>query len=162
MKKRMTRRRTALLLGVLMLLAAASAAFGLPLPTKIGTLWTAVTGGERADDSPVSIVGASRLGGEAVERGYWDLFIGLLLSINFFLGAFNLVPLLPLDGGHVVVALWDGLRRAWAKLWRRPPPAPVDATKLVPVTFVVVVALIAMTVVLVGADLFNPVKLLGG
>ena len=138
------------------------------LPVRVyDTAVDLFTGQSRDPNSPLSVVGAGRLAGEVAATDAPILnrvasLLTILGSLNVALLVFNLVPLLPLDGGHVVVALWDGLRRAWAKLWRRPPPAPVDATKLVPVTFVVVVALIAMTVVLVAADLFNPVKLLGG
>ena len=88
-------------------------------------------------------------------RGSW----ACSASLNIALFVFNLIPLLPLDGGHIVVALWDGIKRVWAKLFHRPPPQPVDATKLVPVTFVVVIALIAMGAVLILADIFNPVSL---
>ena len=70
--------------------------------------------------------------------------LSLLASLNIALFVFNLIPLLPLDGGHIAVALWDGIKRAWAKIFHRPPPKPVDATKLVPVTFVVVIALVVM------------------
>jgi membrane-associated protease RseP (regulator of RpoE activity) len=68
---------------------------------------------------------------------------------------------LPLDGGHVVIALWDGLKRVWARLWRRPPPRAVDATKLVPVTFVVVIAIVVMGGILILADIVNPLKIFG-
>jgi membrane-associated protease RseP (regulator of RpoE activity) len=135
------------------------------LPVKVwDTAVTLVTGGERDPNGPLSIVGAGRLSGEVAATDAPILnrvagFLSLLASLNIALFVFNLVPLLPLDGGHIAVALWDGLKRAWAKLFRRPPPKPVDATKLVPVTFIVVVALIAMGAVLILADIVNPVSL---
>ncbi|KJL18400.1 Zinc metalloprotease Rip1 [Microbacterium oxydans] len=125
-----------------------------------------VTGGERDPNGPLSVVGVGRLAGEVAATdapilNRFAFLLGLLGSLNIALFVFNLIPLLPLDGGHIVVALWDGIKRAWAKLFRRPPPAPVDATKLVPLTVVVAVALIAMGALLLVADLFNPVNLLG-
>jgi membrane-associated protease RseP (regulator of RpoE activity) len=136
------------------------------LPVKVyETAVTLVTGGERDPNGPLSIVGAGILSGEvaAAEAPILNRvagFLGLLASLNIALFVFNLVPLLPLDGGHIVVALWDGIKRLWAKLFHRPPPKPVDATKLVPVTFVVVIALIVMGAVLILADIFNPVSIL--
>lgn len=138
------------------------------LPVRIyDTAVDMVTGQSRDPNSPLSVVGAGRLAGEVAATDAPVLnrvstLLGLLGALNVALFVFNLIPLLPLDGGHVVVALWDGLKRAWAKLFHRPPPRPVDATKLVPVTFVVVIALIVMGGVLILADLFNPVQLLGG
>lgn len=135
------------------------------LPAKVwDTAVDLVTGEERDPNGPLSIVGAGRLSGEVAAADSPILnrvagFLSLLASLNIALFVFNLIPLLPLDGGHVAVALWEGIKRAWAKLFHRPPPKPVDATKLVPVTFVVVIALIAMGAVLILADLFNPVTL---
>lgn len=137
------------------------------LPVKVyETAVDMVTGQERDPNGPLSVVGAGRIAGEvaAVDAPILNraaAIIELLAALNIALFVFNLIPLLPLDGGHVVVALWDGIKRAWAKLFRRPPPRPVDATKLVPVTFAVVIALVVMGGVLILADVFNPVVLFG-
>jgi membrane-associated protease RseP (regulator of RpoE activity) len=137
------------------------------LPVKVweaGT--TLVTGEDRDPNGPLSIVGAGVIAGEVAAADAPVLnrvagLVSLLASLNIALFLFNLLPLLPLDGGHIVVALWDGLKRVWAKVFRRPPPKPVDATKLVPVTFVVVVGLIAMSAVLILTDIVNPLSIFG-
>ncbi|MDF2507605.1 MAG: metalloprotease [Microbacterium sp.] len=137
------------------------------LPVRLWDIGVSlVTGGERDPNGPLSVVGVGRLAGEVAATdapilNRFAILLQLLGSLNIALFVFNLIPLLPLDGGHIVVALWDGIKRAWAKLFRRPPPAPVDATKLVPLTVVVAVLLIAMGALLLIADLFNPVSLLG-
>lgn len=137
------------------------------LPVRLWDIGVSlVTGGERDPNGPLSVVGVGRLAGEVAATdapilNRFAILLQLLGSLNIALFVFNLIPLLPLDGGHIVVALWDGIKRAWAKLFRRPPPAPVDATKLVPLTVVVAVLLIAMGALLLIADLFNPVRLLG-
>nr|BFF10857.1 site-2 protease family protein [Microbacterium flavescens] len=127
---------------------------------------TLITGEERDPNGPLSIVGAGRLSGEVAAADAPVLnrvagFLELLAAVNIALFVFNLIPLLPLDGGHIAVALWEGIKRIWAKVFHRPPPKPVDATRLVPVTFVVVVALIAMGAVLILTDIVNPVSLFG-
>lgn len=136
------------------------------LPVKVWETGVAtVTGQERDPNGPLSVVGAGVIAGEVAAADAPVLnrvsaLLSLLASLNIALFVFNLVPLLPLDGGHVAVALWDGIKRVWAKLTGRPAPRPVDATKLVPVTFVVVIALIVMSAVLILSDLINPLSIL--
>ena len=135
------------------------------LPVKVwDTGVDLVTGQERDPNGPLSVVGAGVLAGEVAAADAPVLnrvagLLSLLATVNIALFVFNLIPLLPLDGGHVAVALWEGIKRVWAKVFNRPPPKPVDATKLVPLTFVVVIALIVMGAVLILADIFNPVSL---
>lgn len=135
------------------------------LPVKVWeTGVSLVTGQERDPNGPLSVVGAGVLAGEVAAADAPVLnrvagLVSLLASLNIALFVFNMIPLLPLDGGHIAVALWEGIKRAWAKLFNRPPPKPVDATKLVPVTFIVVIALVVMGAVLILADIFNPVSL---
>ena len=135
------------------------------LPVKVYETGASLfTGAERDPNGPLSIVGAGVIAGEVASAdapilGRVAGMLQLLAALNIALFVFNLIPLLPLDGGHVVVALWEGVTRVFAKLFGRPAPKPVDATKLVPVTFVVVIGLIAMDAVLIVADLVNPAAL---
>jgi membrane-associated protease RseP (regulator of RpoE activity) len=120
---------------------------------------------ERAIDSPVSIVGGGRLAGETVSHETFPVqektvFLLMLIGgFNFFIGMFNFVPLLPLDGGHIASALFEGMRRGWAKVFRRPDPGYVDAAKLLPVAYVVASVLLVMGLVLIVGDFVVPVHL---
>lgn len=130
------------------------------IPEKVPALWTAISGGERDMDTPISVVGASRLGGEAVANGLWEFFVLLFISLNFFVGVFNLLPLLPLDGGHMAIA-WFERVRSWifARLGR-PDPGRVDYYKLMPITYAVILIGGAFTLLTVTADVINPITLL--
>jgi membrane-associated protease RseP (regulator of RpoE activity) len=86
-------------------------------------------------------------------------FILLVASLNIFVGLFNLLPILPLDGGHMAVAIADEVRAHYARLRGRPRPEAIDVNVLTPVTGVVVVLLVILTVLLVIADIINPVSL---
>ena len=97
----------------------------LRFPQKIPAVIVAIGGAERDVDCPVSVVGASRLGGEAVDRGLWQLFWLMLAGLNFFVGVFNLLPLLPLDGGHIAVNLYERVRNWIRKLRGLPEGVPV-------------------------------------
>jgi membrane-associated protease RseP (regulator of RpoE activity) len=129
------------------------------IPEKIPALWAAITGGERDIDTPISVVGASRLGGEAVQNDAWEVFVLLFISLNFFIGVFNLLPLLPLDGGHIAIA-WFERVRSWifARLGR-PDPGRVDYLKLMPITYAVILIGGVFTLLTVTADVVNPITL---
>ncbi|MFC4126585.1 M50 family metallopeptidase [Nocardia rhizosphaerae] len=129
------------------------------MPQKVSALWEAVTGGERDPETPVSVYGASRIGGETAERGLWGMFILVLASLNFFLGAFNLLPLLPLDGGHMAVVLYEKARDTIRGLFGKAPAGPVDYLKLLPVTYVAVVIGGAFMLLTLAADIVNPIRL---
>jgi membrane-associated protease RseP (regulator of RpoE activity) len=113
-----------------------------------------------------SIVGAARDTGAAVAANvgwqYKVSFILLLIaSLNIFVGLFNMLPLLPLDGGHVAVVAWERIRAWFARLRGRPDPGLVDMAKLLPVSFSIFMVLVVFGVILVLADIVNPVNIAG-
>jgi len=139
----------------------------LNLPERLVDVVNAAFGTEERDpNGPISVVGVGRLAGEISSLDTIPVadkaasLIGLLASLNIALFVFNLVPLMPLDGGHVAGALWEGIRRFFAKLFGRKDPGPVDIAKLVPLTLVVVVLLGSMSALLIYADLVKPISIL--
>jgi membrane-associated protease RseP (regulator of RpoE activity) len=129
------------------------------LPSKVPALWASITGDERDPETPVSMVGASHIGGKLADRGDYQSFLFMLASLNFFLGMFNLLPVLPADGGHIAISWFERVRSwVYARL-RRPDPGPVDYYRLAPVVLVAVVLFAAFTLLSVTADLVNPVQL---
>ncbi len=129
------------------------------IPSKIPNLVTALAGEKRSADTPISVVGASRLGGETVELHAWWFFLMLMAQLNLFVGVFNLVPLLPLDGGHVAIAWFEKLRSWWAARRGRPDPGRVDYLKLMPITYAVVIVFGGLSLLTVAADIINPITL---
>ena len=136
------------------------------LPSKIPALWGQTVGGEKRDPNGlVGVVGVARVSGQAIGSDALSIterlstFILIIASLNIFVGLFNLLPILPLDGGHMAVAIADELRAFYARLRGRPRPAAIDVTLLTPITMVVFVILAALTVLLLVADIVNPVIL---
>jgi membrane-associated protease RseP (regulator of RpoE activity) len=136
------------------------------LPSKIPALWGQTVGGEKRDPNGlVGVVGVARVSGQAIGSEALSIterlstFILIIASLNIFVGLFNLLPILPLDGGHMAVAIADELRAFYARLRGRPRPAAIDVTLLTPITMVVFVILAALTVLLLVADIVNPVIL---
>ncbi|MCH1868695.1 site-2 protease family protein [Nocardioides sp. CFH 31398] len=139
------------------------------LPVRVYGVGQAILGLEERDpDSPVSVVGGGRIAGETASTDLipgLDRFVFLLLLVagfNFFIGALNLVPLLPLDGGHIAGALYEAGRRGTARLRRRPDPGYADVAKMLPVAYVVASALLVMGVVLIIGDLVVPLSVVPG
>jgi len=128
-------------------------------PQRIPAVVEAIGGAERDPDTPISMVGASRLGGEAVERGLWEVFLLLLASLNLFMAVFNLLPALPLDGGHILIIWYERVRDTVRRMRGRPALGPIDFTRLYPVTLALVVIGGAVMLLTITADVVNPVRL---
>jgi membrane-associated protease RseP (regulator of RpoE activity) len=122
--------------------------------------------GSTAAGQVSSVVGAAEATGTAVAANVgWQFKVSFVLlliaSLNIFVGAFNMLPLLPLDGGHVAVVLWERIRAWFARLRGRPDPGLVDMTKLLPVSFSIFMVLMFFGIALILADIVNPVNIAG-
>ena len=136
------------------------------LPTKVPQLIRETFGHENRDPNGlVGVVGAARVSGDAISSNKLSnterigTFILLIASLNIFVGLFNLLPLLPLDGGHMAVAIADEIRAFFARLRGKARPAGIDVNVLTPLTMGVFAVLAVLTVVLLIADILNPVSL---
>lgn len=137
----------------------------LNLPQRLWDVGVAAFGpGERDPNGPLSVVGVGRLSGEIASNDQIPILeriatmVGLLASLNIALFVFNLIPLMPLDGGHILGALVDSLRRRLAKLFGRPDPGPLDTAKWVPLTLAVSALLLVMGALLIYADIVKPIS----
>lgn len=138
------------------------------LPAQLWDVAVATVTGEERSGGVLGLVGVGRLAGEATSTtstvgvaGNVLVLLQMVASLNIALFAFNLIPLLPLDGGHVLGALIEGARRRLARWRGRPDPGLLDTSRFVPISYVVVIALLAMFVLLLVADVVAPVTLSG-
>jgi membrane-associated protease RseP (regulator of RpoE activity) len=134
------------------------------LPGKVPALFRQTfLGAKRDANGLVGVVGvaqasAATASNDALSFGdKLETFLLIIASLNIFIGIFNLLPLLPLDGGHMAVAVIDGYRRWSARRRSLPEPDPIDLEKLMPITAVVFIFLVALSLMLLAADIFNPV-----
>jgi membrane-associated protease RseP (regulator of RpoE activity) len=140
----------------------------LRLPQEVVEV-TAITfgGGERDPNGPISIVGIGQVAGEVAasdQAGFADKLatgIQILGSLNFALFVFNMVPLLPLDGGHVAGGIYESIKRGLYRIAGRKDPGPADTALLMPLTYFVFIALLVVSALLITADLVNPISLFG-
>ncbi len=129
------------------------------IPSKVPALFRALTGGERDKETPVSVVGASRIGGELAQEGLWSSFLLLFAVLNLFFGVFNLLPLLPMDGGHIAISWFERVRSWIAARRGKADPGRVDYVKLTPITLAVISVLGVFVLLTVAADIVNPISI---
>jgi membrane-associated protease RseP (regulator of RpoE activity) len=115
----------------------------------------------------IGVVGAAEATGtEVASNAGWQYKVSFVLlliaSLNIFVGLFNMLPLLPLDGGHIAVIIYERIRAWFARLRGRPDPGLVNMAKLLPASFSVFLVLIVLSIALVVANIINPVNLTGG
>ena len=140
----------------------------LRLPQEVVDI-TAVmlTGAERDPNGPISIVGIGQVAGEVAasdQADFVDKFatgIQILGSLNFALFVFNMIPLLPLDGGHIAGGVYESIKRGLYRVAGRKDPGPADTALLMPLTYFVFIILLAVSALLITADLLNPVSIFG-
>jgi membrane-associated protease RseP (regulator of RpoE activity) len=131
-------------------------------PDRIKTIFS----NHRDPNGAVGVIGISRVSGDLLSGSgvSWSARIGdfllLVAGVNLFVGVFNLLPLLPLDGGHLAVLGFEQLRDRLRRIrGYRGPLKRVDLTKLLPATYAVVAIFATLTVVLASADIVNPIRL---
>ena len=150
--------------GFMATVTARSIAALMEFPARIfGLAGDLFTETPRDREGPVSVIGIGRISGEITSSvevptiyKAGDL-ITLLASVNLFLFVFNMVPVLPLDGGHIAGALYEGARRQVARVRRKPLPGPVDTAKMLPVAYAMSLVLLAMSAIVILADIIKPI-----
>ncbi|HEU5427528.1 MAG TPA: M50 family metallopeptidase [Actinocrinis sp.] len=130
------------------------------IPAAIPKLFTStVDHTQRSASSPVGVVGMAQLSGSIIGEAGFSGFFALVAVINVFIGVFNLLPILPLDGGHVAILLYEEARKRVYRLLRRPVPGRVDLNKLMPVAYAFLLLFVGLTLLLLAADITNPLHL---
>jgi membrane-associated protease RseP (regulator of RpoE activity) len=136
------------------------------LPVQVYKMISGTISGEKRDgNGPISVIGIGQVAGEVAsnQQASWldKLSTGLMMlaSLNFALFAFNMIPLLPLDGGHIAGGLYEAIKRGLWRITGRKDPGPADTAQLMPITYLVTYALIALSLVLIVVDLINPIVL---
>jgi membrane-associated protease RseP (regulator of RpoE activity) len=104
---------------------------------------------------PVSIVGIANLGSQAEQAGLYSVLV-LLIAINVVFGLLNLLPMIPLDGGHVAIAVYERARTR-----RGSPYYRADITRLFPVAFLFIAFLSIFVLSGIFLDITHPLQIPG-
>jgi membrane-associated protease RseP (regulator of RpoE activity) len=136
------------------------------LPGSLHDLFNKQKRADTPGGQVTSIYGAAAATGDEVASNqgwqYKVSFVLLLIaSLNIFVGVFNMLPLLPLDGGHVAIVIWERIRAWFAQLRGRPDPGLVDISKVLPVCFSIFILVMFFGLILIAADIVNPLKIAG-
>lgn len=138
----------------------------LTLPQRLVSIGQAVFGSGERDPNVIGIIGIGRVAGDLTEASADNGFVAqlanilvILASLNMALFVFNMIPLPPLDGGHIAGALFEGSRRQVARWRDRPNPGYADTAKLMPLTYAMVFLFLGMGLLLAVADIVRPVVL---
>lgn len=130
------------------------------IPASIPKLFTStVDHTQRSTNSPVGVVGMAEVSGTLFQQGGFGTVLILVAEVNVFIGVFNLLPILPLDGGHIAILLYEEARKRVYRLRRKPEPGRVDLNKMMPVAYGFLLFFVCLTVLLVAADVTNPIRL---
>ena len=130
------------------------------IPASIPKLFTStVDHTQRSTSSPVGVVGMAEVSGTLYQQGGFGSVLLLVAEVNVFIGVFNLLPILPLDGGHIAILLYEEARKRIYRLLRKPDPGRVDLNKMMPVAYGFLLFFVCLTVLLVAADVTNPIRL---
>ncbi|MDQ1711952.1 MAG: hypothetical protein QOE45_1402 [Frankiaceae bacterium] len=130
------------------------------IPGKLPALFRDTAQGKpRTVDNgaPVSVIDLGRISAGAFTTSNFLVFLILIAQLNVFIGLFNLLPLLPLDGGHLAVLAYESVRSRIARLLGRPDPGRVDLRKLMPAMVGFIVVMGSLTLVLLYAGITNPI-----
>jgi membrane-associated protease RseP (regulator of RpoE activity) len=119
------------------------------------TLETTVTGQDRNPEGAVSILGVAQASSQIDSVAYWFYLLG---ALNIALFAFNMIPLPPLDGGHIAGAVYEYLKRGAFRLVGKKDPGPVDTALMAPIAQVMFFVLLLAGLLMILADVVNPIR----
>ena len=153
-------------LGQVGVMLSDTASMIIQLPLQAGAALTEIApGSERSENGAISIVGLGQFSGQIASNdqiSFEDKMlsqIGLLMSLNVALFVFNMVPLVPLDGGHIAAAVYESIKRGAFRVRGKKWVRPVDTSQMMPIAYFVASLLIVLTIVLVLRDILNPLSM---